>query len=139
VKEIEVKVEPPPPDTGPGPGSGPRRGPSQERKGSIFVPIGGAAALAGITIGSVTGLIAMGRKSDLDTACPGGKCPPSERDNLSAAKTMGTVSTVGFVVGAVGGAVLVYGLVDSPKAQGRGGPSLAAAVGPGSVGIHGRF
>ncbi len=139
-RTVELRVEPPPPEPGAaaGAGAGAARGPV-EGKRSVFVPIGGTAALAGFAIGSVTGLIAMARKSDLDDACPGGKCPPSERDNLSTAKTMGTVSTVGFVVGVVGGAVLVYGLVDSPKARGGGGPSVAAAVGPGSVGIHGRF
>jgi hypothetical protein len=47
--------------------------------------------------------MATAKKSDLDEACGASKqCGADQQDNLDTGKTFGTVSTVGFVVGAVG-------------------------------------
>jgi hypothetical protein len=58
---------------------------------------------AGLVTGSVTGLMAVGKKSSLD--CPDKQCPPSQHDDLDSAKTLATISTVGFGVGIAGAAV----------------------------------
>jgi hypothetical protein len=62
----------------------------------VALGIGGA----GLIVGTVTGFVAMGKKSDLE--CQNKSCPSSQEDTLNSAKTMATVSTVSFVVGLVG-------------------------------------
>lgn len=63
----------------------------------VTLGIGGA----GLLVGGVTGLLALGKKSDLN-GCVGTKCPSSQQDTLNGAKSMATISTVGFAVGFVG-------------------------------------
>jgi hypothetical protein len=63
----------------------------------VSLGIGGA----GLLVGGITGFLALGKKSDL-TGCVENKCPSSQQDTLDGAKSMATVSTVGFAVGFVG-------------------------------------
>jgi hypothetical protein len=122
-------------------------------------PVGGApsrvpayaalgAGVVGVGVGAVFGLLALGKKGDLDAACVGKVCPSAQQDNLDGLKTQSTVSTVGFVVGgvglAVGGFLFATSGPSSASARAsasvrRRGPSVEASVGPGSVGLSGRF
>jgi hypothetical protein len=74
-----------------------------------YVALGVGAV--GLGVGAITGILALGKKSDLDSACKDKICPSSaQKDTIDSGKTLGTVSTVGFVVGIVGagvGAVLL--------------------------------
>ncbi len=67
---------------------------------------------AGLLVGGVAGVIALGKASDLKSKCDADKaCPSGEQDNVDSYKSMGTLSTIGFVVagvGAVAGAVLWF-------------------------------
>ncbi|HYJ08192.1 MAG TPA: PEGA domain-containing protein [Polyangiaceae bacterium] len=63
----------------------------------VALGVGGA----GMIVGGVSGFLALGKKSDLD-GCVDEKCPSSQKDTLDSAKTMATVSTIGFAVGFVG-------------------------------------
>jgi hypothetical protein len=57
----------------------------------------------GAGVGTAFGLMATSKKSDLDSACGAQKqCGPDQKDDIDTGKTFGTVSTVAFVVGAVG-------------------------------------
>ena len=67
--------------------------------------VGGGVALAGLVVGSVTGISAISHKNDAKKACVNGDCPPSTWSDLDSARSMATVSTVGFVVGAIGAVV----------------------------------
>lgn len=60
--------------------------------------------VAGLAVGSVLGLMAIGKKGDVQDACEGTKCPGNKdvSDNIDSGKTFGTISTVGFIVGGVG-------------------------------------
>lgn len=66
---------------------------------------------AGVVVGSVTGILFLGKNSDLSKSCPDKNCSTAAgQSDLSSTKTMGTISTVGFIVGGVGlaaGAVLL--------------------------------
>jgi hypothetical protein len=115
-----------------------------ERRGSAvrtwgWVGVGtGAALLAG---GGVFGAMALGAKGDLD--CPGGACAPDQEDELDAANTYATTSTVLFSIGgalAATGVVLVI-LGREPRAPevALGGARLTPLLGPTSVGLGGRF
>ena len=63
----------------------------------VALGVGGA----GLVVGGITGFLALGKKSDLKD-CVGSSCPPSQKDTLDSAKSMATISTVGFTVGFVG-------------------------------------
>jgi hypothetical protein len=81
--------------------------------------VGGGVGLAGVLVGSVTGISAISHKNDAKKACVNGSCPPSTWSDLDSAHSMATISTVGFIVGAIGvvvgaGAVLLDGEEPSP-------------------------
>jgi hypothetical protein len=109
--------------------------------------IGGASLVAG----GVFGILAMKGKSDLDGACPGNVCPPSQQDKLDAANTKATISTVLFAVG--GGGVALGTILFFTASGGRssevGSPARHAGtqaqfqaqpwVGLGRVGVSGSF
>lgn len=84
--------------------------------------VGGGVALAGAVVGSIAGISAISHKNDAKKACVAGNCPPATWSDLDSAHAMATVSTVGFVVAAVGvvvgaGAVLLDG--DEPGSGDR--------------------
>jgi len=89
--------------------------PPPARKGlPTLAYVGGGVGLAGILVGSITGISAISHKNDAKKACVAGSCPRSTWSDLDSAHAMATVSTVGFVIGAVGvvvgaGAVLLDG------------------------------
>lgn len=113
--------------------------------------VGGAGLVAGV----VTGLIAMGKHGDLESACTGGVCPPSEQGAVDSFRTMGTISTIGFVVAGVGAAAGTVLLLTAPKSQATGAaPPRATRIaeaprstpvevtpylGLGGAGVTGRF
>lgn len=87
----------------------------------VALGVGGA----GLLVGTITGLVALSKKSDLD--CQGKACPSSQQDALDSATTMATVSTVSFSVGLVGVGVGVVLLLTGNSASKAGvdGPQLA--------------
>lgn len=80
-----------------------------------------AVGVVGVGIGSVFGLMATSKKSELDDACVNKVCGTDQQDNIDTGKTFGTISTVGFVVGAVAlaaGAYLFFTSGPAAKAAG---------------------
>lgn len=163
-KEVELALKPlaappsgsssaasPPPRPPPSPQSG-DHAPVEPKKNKLAVA-GFTVAGAGLVLGSMTGLLAMSKKSNLDALCKGTQCPPEAYDDLEAAKTWGTFSTIAFGVGAVGAVLGIYALVTQKSAtqergenptstQAASRPARATAnvwIGPGSVGVHGSF
>lgn len=137
-------TEPPPPgaDTGGKSGSG------QRTAALVAFGVGGV----GLVVGAITGLVAMGKASDLDAACPNGLCPSDKQSDVDGYKTMGTLSTVGFIVAGVGGAagaVLWFTAPKESSASSGKGPRYATVpasrvsvtpyVGLGAAGVTGRF
>lgn len=95
----------------------------------------------GLLVGSITGVMALGRHSDLEDQCPGGRCPESSQGTLDSFHTLGTVSTIGFVVGAVGlgtGVSLLFWSGGS-SAQRSEGASMSLGVAPSGLAAWGRF
>ena len=104
---------------------------------------------AGLIFGSITGVLAIGQHGDLSDRCPDGRCPNDASGDVDSYKTMGTLSTIGFIVGGVGltaGAVLWF---TAPKETSTGyktvtrtassGFSWQPYVGAGGGGVTGRF
>ena len=99
---------------------------------------------AGLVFGSVTGVVALGKKSTLADECknPDGTCLPSAKADLDGYHTMGTLSTVGFIVAGVGAAAGLVFLISAPKSPSSSastGAWIAPSIGPTSVGAIGRF
>jgi hypothetical protein len=91
----------------------------------------GVGAL-GLGLGAVTGVLALVKGNDVKSRCTGDVCALSAQGDLDAIHTLGTLSTVGFVIGGVGVAAGAVVLVVSRSggASRRPGDASAAAPGP---------
>jgi hypothetical protein len=99
---------------------------------------------AGIGVGAVFGIMAFSETDKVKGQCDGTRCPPEVQDALDVAKTNGTVSTVGFVVGGIGiasGVVLLLTSSGSKKTADDGADKVSVRpfFGPGQGGVTGRF
>jgi hypothetical protein len=94
-----VVAEPPPAP----PVVEPRRdAPRSKTRDVVLVSSLGLAAV-GTVVGTLTGALTLGSASTLqDTCTPDGRCPASAANDLDAASTTGTLSTVSFGLAAVG-------------------------------------
>ena len=93
---------------------------------------------AGVVLGAVFGIVASGKKGDLTDNCPNKVCPAGQQDTIDSAKTAATISTISFVVGALGVGVGTYFLVTgTPKRTAKAGIS-PYFTGTGA-GVTGRF
>jgi hypothetical protein len=112
--------------------------PSQARKIAPFVAFGVGGA--GLVFGAITGIVAIGKHSTLSDECKGGTCNGTTAQNdLSSYHTMGTLSTVGFIIAGVGAAAGVVLLVTEPKSAPTTGLHVVPTIGLGSVGASGTF
>jgi hypothetical protein len=107
-------------------------GSSQRTMGFVVGGIG----VAGLAVGAVTGLIAIGKNNDSKQACPNaGACGSSDAvDAADGARQFGTISTIAFVAGGVGavlGTVLVLTAPSSSseRASTKARPATARARG----------
>jgi len=121
-----------------------------ERPISMYTYAGFGVGGLGLVVGSVTGLMALSKSSDLEDKCGGTRCTPAEQDDIDSGKSLAMVSNVGFAIALVGAAVGVYGLVwDDAATGGAAGRAktpgkdralvVVPTVGLGSVGLTGRF
>jgi hypothetical protein len=97
---------------------------------------------AGVLVGGVTGAMTLSQAGDIKDACPNDECTPEHEGDVSSARTLGTVSTVAFVVGAVGlaaGTTLLVLELGRKKDPERAGAGAAVAIGVGAVRLDGRF
>lgn len=111
---------------------------------STVVPaiIGFGFGGAGLVVGSITGIMAITAKNDLDNACTkAGMCPKTLFGKLDDANLYATVSTVAFVSAAVG---TVFGFTwllvsSSDSAPPKRGVTLSPEIGGNWIGAHGTF
>lgn len=76
----------------------------------------GGIGIAGVVIGSVTGIMALGKQSTVDDECDGnGLCSKEGADAASSGSTLATVSTISWVVGALGIGAGAYFLLSGEK------------------------
>lgn len=136
----EPALAPPPaPVTPPPPATPPPAAESSKTLSYVLLGVG----VGGIVVGSITGLMAIQKKGDLD--CPDNECRGTNIDKLDSANTMALVSTIGFGVGiasaALGTIFLFTGKSDGPAPSAKYEPGLKARafVGLGSVGVAGSF
>lgn len=115
----------------------------------VLLSTGGAALVAG----AITGVLAIGVRSDLEQACSGDVCVPANeeeyaeyRQQRDKYRTLGTASGVTLAMGAAltltGAALLLFTGKQSPSEQRASEARVTRAslrVGPGSVFIGGAF
>jgi hypothetical protein len=109
---------------------------------------------AGLVVGAITGVIALGKASDLKDKCDANKnCPTTAQSDVDSYKSVGTISTIGFIVAGVGGVAGVVLLLTAPKDNGAaaatnyktvpvkrdGGLSMTPYFGGTSAGLTGHF
>ena len=159
-QEIAVKLEkdpaaavpattPPPATTTPVVTTGPTAPPADTspKKNNTLAYVALGVGGAGLVVGGVTGFLALGKKGDLK-GCVDTKCPSSQQDTLDGAKSMATVSTVGFAVGfvAVGLGVVLLLTGNNSASASKSNPRLAKQgvsvepwIGTQSAGLSGTF
>ena len=118
-------------------------------KKSILPWIAFGVGGAGLIFGGITGGLAIGKHSTLAGECNNSVCPPADQSDLDSFHTMGTLSTVGFIVGAVGvtaGVILLFvhpGKSESPApaatTTATASIEVQPVVGLGTIGAIGRF
>lgn len=119
--------------------------PPEEHKGNGLTTVGLVIAGVGVGLGTVTGLLAISGKSDLDDRCTDNICGREDHDALDSARTWGTLSTVSFVIAGGGLVLALVGALSpsgssSAKASAKPPrPSVTPSIGLGGVGFHGAF
>ncbi|MDP9034249.1 MAG: hypothetical protein M3O50_05540 [Myxococcota bacterium] len=104
---------------------------------------------AGLVVGAVAGIAAVGQSASLASACPAHLCTPDKRSDRDDYYTMTTVANVGFAAAGAGvavGVVLLLTQSGRHAERSRGGTHGAAAglrltpvLGPASIGAVGQF
>ena len=92
----------------------------------------------GLGVGAGLGVVVLGKRSELDKACPDQSCPVSEQGNLDGAKALSHASTAALVIG---GAAVAVGavLLLLPVRGGDKGRKVGLRLGAGSFGVEGAF
>jgi hypothetical protein len=97
---------------------------------------------AGLIVGGITGAMVLSKHSDLAGKCPGGTCTSDQQSSVDSYNTLGTISTVGFIVAGVGaaaGVTLLFVMKPSDSSPPAAGVHVTPALGPGSLGAVGTF
>ncbi len=94
---------------------------------------------AGVVVGVVAGLIATSKHSSAKDACPGGNCVEGSQgaSDLDAFHRFRTVSTIGYVVGAVGVGAGVTLWLTSPRS--KESARVGTYLGVAGAGVRGSF
>ena len=95
---------------------------------------GFGVAIVGIGVGTVTGILSLSKVSDVKNDCTDNHCPPGRQSDIDSAKSLGTVSTIAFIVAGAGAATGVVGLILNRKEA-----SVEPVVGLGLLGARGTF
>ncbi|RLB50467.1 MAG: hypothetical protein DRI90_23720 [Deltaproteobacteria bacterium] len=114
-------------------------GDRQRRLGTVSLVIGSVLLVTGIGAGA--GAIAL--DADLDEACGDDPCHPEHAGVVRGYDWLAALSTVGFIgggtLGAAGGILLMTAPSASGDDEGEAAATIAPLLGPGRIGVTGRF
>jgi hypothetical protein len=101
--------------------------------GFVTIAVGGA----GLVLGGITGAMAMAKKNEIDDnpRCKNNLCERTEWSLVESYSSLRTMSSIGFIAGAVvltGGVVLLLTAPNDPE-------QTALTIGPGSLGLSRSF
>jgi hypothetical protein len=100
---------------------------------------GGATAAVGLTVGIITGAMTLSKAHTVEPQCENNICAPEAKDDLNSALTLGTVSTVSFVIGVVGAAAGVVGFLLPRRPEHVAGRGFFRTFAVGPTGAFGTF
>lgn len=114
------------------------------RRSSAYATVAWSAlgvGAAGVAVGALSGVLAIRSKRSLSDACEDNQCPPEEYGALDRFRTERTVSTIGWLVGAVGVSVGVTFLLMAPSsADGQASrTAMYTSLGPNGWVVGGRY
>jgi hypothetical protein len=94
----------------------------------------GGVGIAGLVVGGVTGALVLGKRSIADEHCYPElqRCDQEGIDANDAGRTLGVVSTTGFVVGVLGIGLGTYFILTSAD-RGEPATALVTRVAPGAT------
>ena len=104
--------------------------------------VGFGVGALGVGVGSVSGVLSLGKASSAKDVCDGNECPRAAKDDIDASKSLATVSNVGFAVGIVGIGVGIVALLTSgggTSTAAQASPEVVPVVGLTGAGVAGRF
>jgi hypothetical protein len=136
---IALKPMSPPVASAPVPAASQRPAPSPGTSPIVYVGL--AVGAAGIITGSVTGLVAFSKATDIKQDCDGNACPQSREADANSAKSIAATSTVAFGVGAAGLGVALVGWLASRGTSGAQStasiptPRMVPLIGVGQAGM----
>lgn len=143
---IEAAVTPPPPDPSRSAWVEHDHRATRSTAADVLVYGGFGLAVVGVAVGSVAGGLTLSKADTVKPQCANSVCDPAARSDLDAARTLATVSTVGFAAAGVGLACGVVGLVLPKRHEERAAvrapstsPKASAFVVPGGVVVRGSF
>jgi len=139
-KDVELTLDAPPPEPDVPVAAPPvRTEPEQTTNPMVYVGFGVFGA--GAIVGSITGIMALSKFGDVAPQCPNNRCPPETHDDIDSGETLGTISTISFVVAGIGAAGGVMGLFMpiEVEASAEGDSSAGLRIGPTHLSIEGRF
>jgi hypothetical protein len=111
---------------------------------SVLVFGGFGLAAAGAVAGSVAGVLALSKAGDVEPQCERDVCDPAAKTDLDRARTMATISTIGYAVAGAGAIAGVIGLIlprsrVDERAAARIEPRASVLVGPAGLAVRGTF
>ena len=102
--------------------------------------VGVGLGAAGVAVGAVSGLVALGKKGDLEARCPDRVCPPDAWADNDAYYKWRNTSTLGFALGGLALGVGTLLIVTAPgDVRESGHARVEPWVGLGSAGVRGGF
>jgi hypothetical protein len=94
-----------------------------------------------VIVGAITGVLSLSKVSDLRQSCPQNQCSSAEQGAINSAQSLGTTSTIAFVLGGVGAAAGTVLFVHpwGARAADSSTASITPWIGIGGAGVAGRF
>lgn len=77
--------------------------------------VAGGVGVVGLVTGAVAGALVLSKKSTVNADCVGKQCSPAGLAAANSGKTLGVVTTVGLITGAVGIGAATYLFVSAPS------------------------
>lgn len=87
--------------------------------------VAGGLGLAGLVVGSVTGVLVLDRKATVDRECKGHVCSKEGKKAADSGQTLAAISTVAFAVGIAGATTGVALILTAPDDRDRAGAWLS--------------
>ncbi len=96
--------------------------------------VGLSIGVAGLVVGTITGIVAISNSNAIKDRCEDELCPPSEQPLIEDAERVASVSNVAFGVAGAGAVLAVIGFLLETEPE-----PFTAVVGPGYLGLQGTF